>query len=342
MSSFLLRATFLTIFLVCSLPVHAAKTDIVFLKNGDRITGEVKTLERGKLEFSTDHMGTVFIEWEDIREIISATGQSVELANGQRFYGPLEKSESTDLVMVSTEKGPVGVGVQDVVSMYPVESSFWERLDISASLGFTWDKASSVGKYNIGVDTEYRNPRFITRARLSSEVTTQDGRDDTSRASFDISHLVYRRNKRYHQIFAGLETNDELGIDLRTIIGAGYGWVPIRSQRNWFSFGAGLAVNNEVPVAGEAETNLEAVGNLTYDYYKYSTPERRFRVNLLIFPSLTDFGRWRATFDTNFSWEIVNDFYWKMEVYASYDSDPVSIQASSSDYGVISSLAYKF
>jgi len=342
MRSFLLRAIIPIVLFTFSPQLYAAKTDLVFLNNGDRITGEVKGLERGKLEFSTDHMGTIYIEWQDIREVISNTGQAVELTNGQRFYGPLEKSENGDLVKVNTEQGAVGVGIHDVIGMYPVESGFWDRLDISASLGFSWDKASSVGKYNIGMEAEYRNPRFVTRANLSSEVTTQEGRDDTGRASFDLSHLVYRRNKRYHQIFGGFESNDELGIDLRTIVGAGYGWVPVRSQRNWFSIGGGLAVNHEVPQAGDSETNLEAVGSITYDYYKYSSPQRRFTVNFLVFPSITDFGRWRASFDTNFSLEIVDDFYWKMDFYASYDSDPISFRASSTDYGVISSLAYKF
>ena len=342
MISLLLRTILLVLFLTISHSASAAKTDIVFLKNGDRITGEVKSLFRGKLEFSTDHMGTVFIEWEDIEEIVSATGQSVELANGQRFYGPLAKPESEEMLMVNTEQGTVGVSTLDVISMYPVEASFWERLDISASLGFSWDKGSSVGKYNLGLEAEYRNPRFITRAALSSEVTTQELADDTSRASFDLSHLVYHPNKRFHQIFGTLETNDQLGIDLRTLVGAGYGKVPIRSQHNWFGLAGGLAVNHEVPDVGDAETNLEAVGWMTYDYYKYSTPERRFKVDLILFPSITDFGRWRANFDTNFSLEFVEDLFWKLEFFLNYDSDPVSTLGESIDYGVISSVAYKF
>ena len=64
---------------------QADKTDVVFLKNGDRVTGEVRSLDRGILEFSTDHMGTVYIEWSDIREIVSATGEAVELTSGRRF-----------------------------------------------------------------------------------------------------------------------------------------------------------------------------------------------------------------------------------------------------------------
>jgi len=320
----------------------AAKTDIVVLKNGDRITGEVKTLERGKLTFSTDTMGTVYIEWEDIQEVFSTVGQAIELTNGQRFYGPLAKAENEEMMTVKTEQGPVGLSTTDIVAMYPVEASFWDRLDVSADLGFAWDKASSVGKYTIGLKSELRNPRFINRNTFTSEITTQEGRDDTTRAAFDALHLVFHQDKRYHAFFGTAESNDELGIDLRVLAGAGYGAVPIRSQRSWLSIGAGLAVNHEIPVEGESEDNLEAVGMVTYDYYKYSEPERSFTTNLRVFPSLTDFGRWRATFDLDFRLELVKDFFWKLNFYSSYESDPISEEASSSDYGVTSSLGYKF
>jgi hypothetical protein len=287
-------------------------------------------------------MGTVFIEWEDILQIVSDTGQTVELTNGQRFYGPLEKPRDEDMLRVNTEQGGVGVNTMDVVSMYPVESGFWERLDITASLGFSWDKGSGVGKYNVGLDSEYRRTQSITRAGLSAELTTQQGRNDTSRANINASHVVFRKNKRYLDYFGNLESNDELGIDVRALAGAGYGWVPIRSNRNWFYIGGGLAVNREIPTTGESENNLEGVAMLNYEYYKYSSPERKFSVRLVMFPSLTDLGRWRADFTTDFRFEVFEDFFWVLDFYANYDSDPISLNASSSDYGITSSLAYKF
>jgi hypothetical protein len=326
----------------CSATAWAAKTDIVLLKNGDRVTGEVKNLERGKLTLSTDSMGTVYIEWAEIKEIFSSTGQAIELTNGQRFYGPLAKGEDNEMMVVKTEQGPVGVSAVDIVNMYPVEAGFWDRLDVSADLGFSWDKGSAVGKYNLGVTTELRNPRYLSRASFNSEVTSQEGRDDTSRATLDATHLVFRQNKRYHAFLGNMENNDELGVDLRVLVGAGYGAVPIRSQHNWLSIGAGLAVNHEIPVGGDSETNLEAVGMVTYDYYKYSDPERSLRSDFRVFPSLTDAGRWRATFDTDFRLELVSDLFWKLAFYASYDSDPLSVEGASSDYGVTSSLGYKF
>ena len=44
------------------------KTDVVRLKNGDRITGEIKELERGKLTVKTDSMGTLSIELKDVMD----------------------------------------------------------------------------------------------------------------------------------------------------------------------------------------------------------------------------------------------------------------------------------
>jgi hypothetical protein len=38
------------------------KTDVVRLLNGDRITGEVIALERGRLQLKTDDAGTIYIE----------------------------------------------------------------------------------------------------------------------------------------------------------------------------------------------------------------------------------------------------------------------------------------
>lgn len=338
----ILRSVVFTVLLSVSQTVWAAKTDIVYLKNGDRVTGEVKNLERGLLQFKTDHMGTLFIEWEDILEIVSDTGQVVELVNGQRFYGPLAKAADENMVAVKTDQGTVGMSTGDVVTMYPSQAGFWNRLDLSAKLGFSWDKGSQVGRYNVGVDAEYRHPNFITRANFNTEITTQQGRDNTKRANLSAEHLRFRPNKKFTDVFASLDRNNELGLDLRALLGVGYGWVPVRSNSNWFSLTAGLDVNREIPTNGDAETNLEAVGKLSYDYFRYNSPQRRLSTSLIVFPSLTDFGRWRADFNTEFRLEFISDLFWVMEVYASFDSQPISEDASNSDYGVTSSLAYKF
>jgi hypothetical protein len=43
----------------------------VTLANGDRITGEVKRLDRGRLEFSTDDAGTLYLEWDKLVSVVA-------------------------------------------------------------------------------------------------------------------------------------------------------------------------------------------------------------------------------------------------------------------------------
>jgi len=333
----------LLLLIICfSQSAFADKTDVVYLKNGDRITGEVKSLYRGKLEFSTDGMGTLFIEWENIDQIISKTGQAVEITDGQRYYGTLTKPESDTMLALDTKLGTVGLATDDVISMYPVEANFWDRLDLNIQFGLSWDKGSNVGRYNLGIEAEYRQAKSLTRANFNTEITTQDQADSTQRSNLGIMHNIFQQNKRYHSYFANLERNNQLGLDLRALFGAAYGWVPIRSQKNWFMLAAGMNVNREIPTDGEQQTNLEAVFAMDYEYFKYSSPERSFNTKLLVFPGLTDWGRWRADFNTDFRWELFSDFFWVLDFYASFDSAPISPEAATSDYGVTSSLGYKF
>ena len=246
------------------------------------------------------------------------------------------------MMMVVTSQGEVGLNTLDVISLYPVEAGFWDRLDLSASFGFSWDKGSRVGRYTVGFDADYRRQNSLTRADFTTEITTQEIVDNNTRSVLSTSHIVFMKNKKFRIYFGNLEHNDQLGIDLRSLGGAGYGWVPLRNQRNWFGISAGLSVNYEIPSDGDTKTNLEGTGALSYEYFKFDDPERSFNVNLTIFPSITDFGRWRANLTNEFKLEFVDDLFWIMDFYATYDSDPISAKGADSDYGVSSSLAYKF
>jgi hypothetical protein len=325
-------------------PALAEKTDVVILENGDRITGEVKGLVSGQLELKTDYMGTVFIDWEDIQDLVSNKGQQIELSDGDRLVGTLDKHpEEKDLIIISTDGGQVEVDSINVVRMYPVGGDFWDRMDLSFSLGFNFDKNSSVGKYNLGVDAIYRDPEFITQGRLSSEFTTQNEVDNTKRNVLRLNHMAYLPNKRYRNYFGSMEQNDQLGIDLRTLIGAGYGWVPISTGRNWFTWGIGLAANVEKPFdSTDSDANLEAVGSVRYQYYKHSIPERTLDLYFQVYPSITQWGRIRADFTADAKWEIVRDFFIGMELYTSFDGEPAALEGSEIDYGIRTTVGLKF
>jgi hypothetical protein len=331
-----------------STQVLAAKTDIIILNNGDHVTGEVKGLTAGQLELSTEYMDTVYIDWENIRDIISDQGHRIEMSDGRRLLGTLDKRQTNepdqaDLIIINTEEGPLEVSASNLVRMYPVGGGFWDRMDLSFNLGFNFDKNSSVGKYNFGIDAAYRDPNFITFGNLSSEITTQEIADDTTRNVLNIDHLTYRPNKRYRNYFGSIEQNDQLGVKLRTLLGMGVGFVPISSGHNWLSLGVGLAVNRERPLDDSDPTNnLEAVGSFRYQYYKRGTPERTVDISWKIFPSLTQWGRIRSDFTANAHWEIIKDFYIGLELYTSYDGEVTAYDSAETDYGYRTVIGLKF
>lgn len=329
-------------------PVLADKTDVIILENGDRITGEVKGLVSGQLELKTDYMGTVFIGWEDIQDLISDTGQKIELSDGERLVGTLDKPQSDNpdaahLIIIHTDEGQLEVNSTNVVRMYPVGGGFWDRMDLSFNLGFNFDKNSSVGKYNLGIDGVYRDPEFITLGKFSSELTTLNDSDNTKRVVLNLDHMSYLEGKRYRSYFGSMEQNDQLGVDLRTLVGIGYGWVPISTGRNWFTWGVGVDANVEKPFdGGESDANLEAMGSIRYQYYKHSIPERTLDVNFQVFPSITQWGRLRANFTFDARWEIIRDFFIGMELYTSYDGEPAALDNAEIDYGIRTTIGLKF
>ena len=72
---------------------YAQKTDVVTLANGDRITGEIERLERGRLEFSTDDAGTLYLEWDKLVSLVATTRVfDILTTDDRRFLGSLGPS----------------------------------------------------------------------------------------------------------------------------------------------------------------------------------------------------------------------------------------------------------
>lgn len=92
---------------------------------------------------------------------------------------------------------------------------------------------------------------------------------------------------------------------------------------------------------GDQDT-LEAIGTIRWDWFRYDTPELDLSTKLEIIPNLSDTGRVRGELDITLKWEMIEDLFWQLEFYDSYDSRPATVGAEKNDYGIISSLGYSF
>lgn len=342
-----MKTALLTLLLVAGLSPCAAqaqKTDIVILENGDRITGEIKKLEAGLLRFSTDTMGTVNIEWRFIRRVISDKTQSMEMVDGTRIVGRLQKADDNDEVTVETPRGSISVDFDRIVTVWPVEASFKDRFSLDASIGFDYQKATETTDLTTAIDFRSSSNDRMTEASLRGTITRRSEATDQTRYELSGGHEYLLANQRFRNWFGKMESNDALGVNLRVSGGAAFGKYLLKNNNTWFSVAAGLMVTEENPDTGDSETNLEAVGNIRYRYFRYAEPERSLDTNFSVFPSLTDSGRYRASLRTTFKLELVKDLFWAMELWGNYDNQPISmdLDAEKLDYGITTSIGWSY
>ncbi len=81
---------------------------------------------------------------------------------------------------------------------------------------------------------------------------------------------------------------------------------------------------------------------MTWDWFRYDSPELDLSTSLQVIPSLTDTGRVRGELDVKLKWEMIEDLFWELDIYDSVDSRLVVTGAEKNDYGVITSLGWDF
>ncbi len=329
------------LFLGLAPAAQAAKTDVVTLVNGDRITGEVKALEYGRLRYSTDSMDTIYIEWKDVASVTSEEYHRVELVDGTRFFGSLATDDETGQLIVRRTTKASRAATPQVVKIDPIEPELVDRFDATVNAGYDFTKASDVTRITAGLDVTYADERWRYGLRFNS-VITDDGDDRTKNNRLTLTAIRLRQNRWFHYGLGAAEQNDELGLDLRLLASAGFGRFLRQTNTHELIGFFGPAVTYEESSDGDANTELEAALGLTGAIFRYDTPETNLRTTLQVFPGLTDFGRVRGQWDIDFRKELIEDFFWNLNWYSTYDSDPRDEDASTTDYGINTGLGWEF
>ncbi len=325
--------------------VAAPKTDVVVFLNGDKLTGEVKGLQRGKLSLSTDSAGTVSIEWIQLASVRSSQMLQVELANGRRYLGQTFAAAEPGRLRVAVDADDKGreLSFANVVRMDPIDQgSLIARLDGYFTGGYDYQKVNELQTFTFSGGLSHRNERVLRSIDGSTTVTTQDSAEDSSRFDIAVNNRFFLPNRRFWQGFGGFDGNDVLGLDLRTTIAGGYGTYLVQSRKQEWSVVTGLALLREDFETEETNESLEAVFGTQYTFFRYDEPEANIDGSLMLLPSLTESGRFRSELQLRSRYEIVSDLFFEISLYSSYDSDAVSETGEKSDYGVTTSLGYSF
>jgi hypothetical protein len=334
---------FATAFLLAGAsPLFAQKTDIVVLKRGDSITGEVKQLSRGKLSYKTDDMGTLSVEWDKVAHLTSKNFFDVEDRNGVRYFGRLSASEEQgELLIILADT--VRVRMITVVAISRIQASFWSRLDGNVNLGFNFQKANDNRQISGSGEVKYRGERWAGELAGSTYFQRQAGADQTSRNNISLGGERLFGRHWSALVYGSLEQNEQLGLDLRQTIGLGPKRSLIHTNRMTFFVLASLAYANEAYTGEEdaAHTVQLPLGG-DFEFFLFDSPKTDIGTDLTVMPILSDFGRWRIDFNASVSYELISDFTVGFSFFNNFDSRPPSETASTNDYGLTFNVGYTF
>jgi len=322
----------------------AQKTDIIRMDNGNVFIGEVKRLRKGLLEVTIDDVtNRLSIEWLHVVGVTTQQSHDIALNDGTHYFGVLREANEPGQLRIQTADGVVDVDLLDVVFIEPIRESFWKRVDGSLSTGLSASKSTNLVLLNLGVEARHRTVRTLTNVKLNSFSTLEPGGQLKTNSDFQLNHLGIRARRWLTRSTIAAGRNDELGINLRGGVGYGGGRAVVLSNRTNLWLSGLLSGNREYTNDGRQKNNLELVFDTNLLAFRYDNPRLELKADLSTFANLTTAGRYRVNFDGRISLELLKDFFWDVgQVYYRYDNEPSTEAESTSDYGIVTGVRYKF
>src|SRR5262245_19707759 len=323
-------------------------TDVIILKNGDRVTGEIEQLEYGLLRLSTDDMGTINIEWKAIASIESKYVFDVQLVGGLRHSGLIGTSDDGSELVIRDEGSGRSVALGDVVRIEELETGFWQRLSGSMSVGFDYAKSTGIRTSNINISSAYQGDKTKATLDISTSETSSPDTETSRRENITSTVQFQRERSSFWMLLNTLERNDALGIDARLTSGAGLARYFAQDEDSEVMLFAGGVANQEWTDPGngsleqdDTQSSIEGVLGASWRIFRFGDPDVSLASSAYLYPSLTESGRHRGNLDVSLRREIISDLVFDISLYESYDSDPPS-GGETTDYGFVTSIGYKF
>ena len=318
------------------------KHHVIVLANGDRITGEVELLERGRLQFSTDDAGTVSIEWPKLLELTATPEEfDVETTVGRRYVGSLGPGVRPGELRIAVPGDTSSIPFESIVRITTLNSTFWGKLDGSLDAGVSYVQSSDLAQFNIAANASYRARSYSIGSNLNSTFIRQTGENDTRRASVNLSGTKFRDNRWLAQGLIGVEKNDELGLNARASGGGALGRYLVQSNTTLLSLVSGLSVTYENLADGTEKGSLEGLINGSFSKFVYDSPKVNVDAGVTLYPSLSDWGRLRLEANASLKREMVKDLFVGLNGVESYDSNP-SEGARRNDWNAYLSIGWSF
>jgi putative salt-induced outer membrane protein YdiY len=321
--------------------------DVVVLKNGDRLTGEIKGLQRGELRIKSDYMAeAVRLDWAKVERLESKSMFMIWLVDGKLVTDVMRllptNSDEVPNFIIGSSNQTIRVPQLDVIRITPAARRFWTRLEGSVDFGFSFTSGNDQYQTQLAATTTYRTGDHSFTASVDSVFSGQTEGTSLTRNQFNFDYRKQLNEQWYVGGLLGLLRSDQQSLNLRTSVGGLIGRNVKQTEYTRLSFYGGIVGTREnysESIGTPRTTNADAIAGADFATFRFNALDIRSRFSL--FPSLTTPGRTRLQANSDLRVKIVRDFWWGFHVYENYDSKP-PVRADKNDLGVSTSLGWKF
>jgi putative salt-induced outer membrane protein YdiY len=337
---------FLVVLLTVSLFARD-KTDSLVMKNGDRMTCEVKGLNAGVLYVSFDYIdGTASVDWSKVAYLESKQLFVVKTEDGSVYTGTLRTAEGSGgrpmrIEVVESAERNTEIQRSQVTTMIATSDKFWERFNGAVNFGITYSKGNESTQYSLGSQTAYVRERWTAEANFDSNLTSSVGAATSTRNSAAVSAFrLLRWNNWYYSGIGDFLQSSEQGISIQRTLGGGVGRHLKNTNTMRLSVLGGGGWQNTVYQQPASTQNLFVAliyGDLRF--FRFSRTNLDITAGLL--PALSEPGRVALNTNASYYVKLFSNLKWNASFYGNWDSRPPN-GLSGSDYGSTSGLSWTY
>ena len=328
-------------------PAFAKRHDIVVMKNGDQLSGEVSKLENGLLFFDVDYVsGSIQLDWLQVEKVQSTGIFQIVFKNGEHLSGTIGKVPAGEApgkdFEVRAGNEITRVAGPDVVNIESQKPNFWRQVTGAIDFGYNFTSGNSQTSLSSDANASYTATTWAAGASFTSSFSGQSGGSTTNLAEVEAFGQRYLNRNSFLMALGDFLHSSQQGLELRSTLGGGYGRYWIRTNQNQFLWVAGAVYTHEsfVPTSGQPnDQNIEGLVGLQYQLLRFD--RYNLQSQLFVFPGLSDAGRVRTTTKTTFTVKLSNNFHTNFSFWDNFDSRP-PVNAKGNELGISSGLGWSF
>ena len=335
---FLAPASILIIFSVSLLPSQAASGDVLILKNGDRITGDVKRIWDNEISIEPQYSDEFEVDVSAVDYIESDREFEIELDDGTKMVVQLAGSDSDGNQVVKTAGKSVSIPLVQFFDLHEPKDDFdWEsNVEFSAALN-SGNTDSVNTKLRADTTVKLSNHRHI------GEITfIRDEQDSATTKEQDLFRYNYNwlfRDPWFFSAQLSYERDPIIELHSRVILSAGIGRDLWETPRRTLSVQLGAGAQTEEIGLASTESGV-LTWSLRYRQDFFSEDLELYH-NDTITTNIS--GRTNTSYKTTtgLRYEITDLLYANLSLDFDYETRPVDI-AENEDIALLVGLGAEF